>query len=138
MFGAGRFAPGTREGRRLIAHELTHVVQQAGGAGKHIGSGAAAARAATPSQDTGNQFELLNEIQREFSRSHPRETKLTDAFNALEPSYAALVNQAIVSGPLGAAFQKLPTGVQGRLKTLLAQRRAAVPGAPARRLRKRS
>ena len=30
VFGAGRFAPGTCEGRRLIAHELTHVVQQAG------------------------------------------------------------------------------------------------------------
>jgi len=28
VFGAGRFAPGTQEGRRLIAHELTHVVQQ--------------------------------------------------------------------------------------------------------------
>ncbi len=28
VFGAGRFAPGTHQGRRLIAHELTHVVQQ--------------------------------------------------------------------------------------------------------------
>jgi hypothetical protein len=26
VFGAGRFAPGTTEGRRLLAHELTHVV----------------------------------------------------------------------------------------------------------------
>jgi flagellar motor protein MotB len=29
VFGAGRFAPGTQVGRRLLAHELTHVVQQA-------------------------------------------------------------------------------------------------------------
>lgn len=28
VFGAGRFAPGTPDGRRLIAHELTHVAQQ--------------------------------------------------------------------------------------------------------------
>jgi hypothetical protein len=28
VFGAGRFAPLTHEGRKLIAHELTHVVQQ--------------------------------------------------------------------------------------------------------------
>ena len=28
VFGAGRFAPGAQDGRRLIAHELTHVVQQ--------------------------------------------------------------------------------------------------------------
>lgn len=27
-FGAGRFAPATHQGRRLIAHELAHVVQQ--------------------------------------------------------------------------------------------------------------
>ena len=30
VFGPGRYAPGTQEGRRLIAHELTHVVQQGG------------------------------------------------------------------------------------------------------------
>jgi uncharacterized protein DUF4157/AMOP domain-containing protein len=28
VFGAGQFAPDTERGRRLIAHELTHVVQQ--------------------------------------------------------------------------------------------------------------
>ena len=27
VFGAGRYQPGTAEGRRLLAHELTHVVQ---------------------------------------------------------------------------------------------------------------
>ena len=30
VFGAGQYAPGTSEGRRLMAHELTHVVQQSG------------------------------------------------------------------------------------------------------------
>ena len=28
VFGAGQFSPGTHSGRKLIAHELTHVVQQ--------------------------------------------------------------------------------------------------------------
>ncbi|HEX6828059.1 MAG TPA: DUF4157 domain-containing protein, partial [Burkholderiales bacterium] len=28
VFGAGRFAPGTGAGRRLLAHELTHTIQQ--------------------------------------------------------------------------------------------------------------
>ena len=37
VFGAGRFAPETSEGRRLIAHELTHVVQQTGRDGTTIG-----------------------------------------------------------------------------------------------------
>jgi hypothetical protein len=30
VFAPGRFAPGTPEGRRLLAHELTHVAQQTG------------------------------------------------------------------------------------------------------------
>jgi hypothetical protein len=30
VFGAGRFAPSTSTGRELLAHELTHVVQQGG------------------------------------------------------------------------------------------------------------
>jgi hypothetical protein len=32
VFAAGRYAPSTAEGRRLLAHELTHVVQQSAGA----------------------------------------------------------------------------------------------------------
>ena len=28
VFGASRFSPGTSDGRRLLAHELTHVIQQ--------------------------------------------------------------------------------------------------------------
>ena len=30
VFGAGQYTPGTAEGRKLMAHELTHVVQQSG------------------------------------------------------------------------------------------------------------
>jgi len=39
VFDAGRFAPGTSEGRRLIAHELTHVVQQGGANRIYAGRG---------------------------------------------------------------------------------------------------
>jgi Domain of unknown function (DUF4157) len=34
VFGAGEFAPDTSRGRELMAHEITHVVQQEGGAGQ--------------------------------------------------------------------------------------------------------
>ena len=37
VFGRGRYAPATADGERLLTHELTHVVQQAG---HRIGSGA--------------------------------------------------------------------------------------------------
>lgn len=35
VFGAGRLAPETSEGRRLIGHELAHVVQQSRGGPRH-------------------------------------------------------------------------------------------------------
>ena len=36
VFGRSQFAPGTSEGRKLLAHELTHVVQQTGAGGEMI------------------------------------------------------------------------------------------------------
>lgn len=48
VFGAGRYAPTTHEGRRLIAHELTHVLQQSGGSpATQARSGNVVARAPT-------------------------------------------------------------------------------------------
>lgn len=38
VFGEGRYAPETREGRRLLAHELTHSVQQGADGGRLSGS----------------------------------------------------------------------------------------------------
>ncbi len=35
-FGAGEYRPATEEGRRLIAHELVHIVQQGSGAGRGV------------------------------------------------------------------------------------------------------
>ena len=49
VFGAGEYAPGTFGGQRLLAHELTHVVQQGAngpatsGGGLHIGSSSSGA-----------------------------------------------------------------------------------------------
>lgn len=37
VFGAGQYAPGTMEGRRILAHELTHVIQQNSRAAPHPG-----------------------------------------------------------------------------------------------------
>ena len=39
VFGAGQFAPGTNQGRRLLAHELAHVAQQTGSVGTRLGQG---------------------------------------------------------------------------------------------------
>ncbi|MEU6721260.1 DUF4157 domain-containing protein [Nonomuraea sp. NPDC046802] len=57
VFGAGRFAPHTPDGRHLLAHELAHVIQQRGGAGprptRHAGLEAAAHTAADAVARTG-------------------------------------------------------------------------------------
>ena len=39
VFGAGQFSPDTQDGRRLIAHELTHVIQQTAPRSLHSLSG---------------------------------------------------------------------------------------------------
>jgi hypothetical protein len=39
VFNSGKFSPSTHEGKRLLAHELTHVVQQSGQTGSDITQG---------------------------------------------------------------------------------------------------
>jgi hypothetical protein len=50
VFARGEYAPGTAEGRRLLAHELTHVVQQ-GAAGPSAGAPAGAGTGVARSAD---------------------------------------------------------------------------------------
>ena len=53
VFGAGQYAPSTSAGRRLIAHELTHVVQQSGGALRSANATAGQGGGALHSQQSG-------------------------------------------------------------------------------------
>lgn len=52
VFGAGEYAPATAQGKRLLAHELTHVIQQGGG-GTVTQSRAAAAQSQAEKDGTG-------------------------------------------------------------------------------------
>jgi hypothetical protein len=56
VFGADRFAPGTTEGRRLIAHELTHVVQQSDA----HGAGGTAVPATSVQRDSSSSSPLMS------------------------------------------------------------------------------
>jgi hypothetical protein len=67
VFGAGRFSPGTDEGRRLIAHELTHVVQQSSADG--IGVGSNELRGPAPGLTSGHQPVVNSTVQRMVQRS---------------------------------------------------------------------
>ena len=68
-FGPGQYAPDASEGRRLIAHELTHVVQQSGGddASHNLSPGQAAGLPAegarqTPIQRTTASATILQRV----------------------------------------------------------------------------
>jgi hypothetical protein len=52
VFGAGRYAPATAAGQRLIAHELTHVVQQRNGLRAETAAAAHAAEAEALSNES--------------------------------------------------------------------------------------
>jgi hypothetical protein len=54
VFASGQYAPATRSGRHLLAHELTHVVQQAGGAVASLQRAPPA-----PSTAAGSDFDIV-------------------------------------------------------------------------------
>ena len=65
VFGAGEFSPGTQAGRRLLAHELTHVVQQEarGGGTPSAGSGTVR-RCADPAKNDPRYDKLADKIRK--------------------------------------------------------------------------
>ncbi len=62
--GAGQYEPGTKRGTRLLAHELTHTVQQTGAAGSRVN---------TPMSSTADPLEREAEAvaERASSSGHP-------------------------------------------------------------------
>jgi hypothetical protein len=58
VFGPGRYAPSESSGRRLLAHELTHVIQQSGGEGAR-----AAQRIPVANRSSGTMLSRQNTAQ---------------------------------------------------------------------------
>jgi hypothetical protein len=81
VFGAGKYAPETTEGRRLLAHELTHVAQQAERRGAQVeaatleqeafGVAAAIESGHMPSISEGSASLGLPQFDREPDAGHP-------------------------------------------------------------------
>ena len=63
VFAAGHFAPATQEGRRLLAHELTHVVQQ-GRAPARAHAGGAARESPSAARGAPIRASLASTLQR--------------------------------------------------------------------------
>ena len=85
VFGEGRYAPGTAEGLRLLAHELTHVVQQGDGAA----SPTTVRRQPDPRKDT----------ERELRRKEARLAYLQQRIQALSDDFVRLKQQGLDLAP---------------------------------------
>ena len=84
VFGPGRFSPQSQQGRRLLAHELTHTLQQSSGGGSAQSSLQRAGRntAATPAADTNEPEQPSVKRQsdtREVKRAEAKSGSLGDS-----------------------------------------------------------
>jgi hypothetical protein len=94
VFGAGQFLPGTLEGRRLIAHELTHVMQQSGGNGFQAAPGNG--KTGLISLST-NRF---GEIMRKVNYLKPDMVETDPVTTVLDNPFLALTTPVINGSPL--------------------------------------
>jgi hypothetical protein len=94
VFGAGRYAPGSAEGRRLLAHELTHVVQQTGGG----------ARAVAPADSACTVRPADDGFEREADR-------MADA--VVRPGHPAAVPSVMPASAHAGALQRQPAAADG-------------------------
>lgn len=99
VFRSGEYRPGTREGRRLLAHELTHVIQQ--GAAPPLQTPAPAQKTSTSSPRAGRtvvQRTPQEVIQRQFTARCTRHLAQTRTGSVCEaPPSARRVGTAVHS-----------------------------------------
>ncbi|TFH47375.1 MAG: DUF4157 domain-containing protein [ANME-2 cluster archaeon] len=86
VFGAGQYEPGAISSRRLLAHELTHVVQQSGNIKNHV-----------PSQSQSNTTSFIQRDDPRHTRGHAGEQSL--AFTV----YRQQNGWGVIRGPSGSA-----------------------------------
>jgi hypothetical protein len=82
VFGEGRYEPGTHAGKLLLAHELTHVVQQRGGAERihrqAVTAAAAGGVAVGASDSTARLSAIIEDIERVHANAERAEDASTD------------------------------------------------------------
>lgn len=127
-FAEDQYRPSTAEGRRLIAHELTHVVQQRNGAGRSIG------RQATASPTSARLLRIIAEIERIKARAgaHPANEeanafveRLRTVANGSDEALKVSVLAAFSNRGIQQAEAQLPRGgnaVRQRTPVRLAQK----------------
>ena len=90
VFGAGGFAPESHEGRKLIAHELTHVVQQTGAAGIHAGQRGEKLTLSSESKHTVQKQEGKPDANPEKDKEKDKSNDSKLSFQLTEPDFLSL------------------------------------------------
>lgn len=126
VFGAGAYAPTTAAGRRLLAHELTHVVQQRGG-------GTSVQRRVIDPAELEAEKKRKEATRRIECAQNPAQCDPGGALDALGslPSAAAVADNRprLLSAdkPLFESLVELLAGLLPRIDTLLANPPASAP-----------
>jgi hypothetical protein len=109
VFGSGEYAPTTVEGKRLLAHELVHIVQQAGGAAATQGARSVQRNGTKSSNVVGavpiSSFQKPQELQRlgwedvvsfyEWTNPLTFSSKLLQTATGVEPNLWFAAEQAV-------------------------------------------
>jgi len=118
-FGAG-YVPRTPAGQRLLAHELTHVVQQIGAADDlqrrslALSSSNAAEREAETASEALAKGQRVRVSEREEASTDRRpsvQRKIRVGATTLDRSASTKLTSALISGPLKALVSQLGAGV---------------------------
>ncbi len=98
VFGHGQFAPQTRQGQHLLAHELTHTLQQTGGVSRSEESSSTGLRVSSP----GDAHELAAE------QTADQVMRMPEAWTGTSSSVANQTNLRIDRAPTGAGATQTP------------------------------
>jgi hypothetical protein len=115
FFRQGEYQPATRSGQRLLAHELTHVVQQ----------GAGAVRRDVVRRDSvasGADFNKLAKVARAITFEHDNTGFQADKTTLLVPKTAADILTKLFGKPVNSPVLTLTTGIDhvGRFDIVIA------------------
>ncbi|MGA6828053.1 eCIS core domain-containing protein [Nitrospira sp. NS4] len=115
VFDAGRYAPGTPDGQRLLAHELTHVMQQSG---TGTGGGAQVQRTVASTNCRGGVSSAPADPTATLTTLEERAVGLAQAAAILAAvgSAAATMDIDVTTHPVGQSFAArfgLPPAVRG-------------------------
>ena len=113
VFADGQFAPGTGDGRRVLAHELAHVVQQSarGARIQRLGAnpGCTPAQRREIHQAIFNARGWLNKAIPALTATPPSATAVSSLRHNFGPTYGVALNIPLIAGRLRAAYRGLST-----------------------------